>query len=34
MTAAGPTRSFGPAPEGTIVTEPLAPGGDLPRKLL
>jgi predicted dehydrogenase len=23
MTAAGPTRSFGPAPEGTIVTEPL-----------
>ena len=23
MTAAGPTRSFGPAPEGTIITEPL-----------
>ena len=23
MTAAGPTRSFGPAPEGTILTEPL-----------
>ena len=23
MTAAGPTRSFGPAPEGTIVPEPL-----------
>ena len=23
MTAAGPTRSFGPAPEGTLVTEPL-----------
>ena len=23
MTAAGPTRSFGPAPEGRIVTEPL-----------
>lgn len=23
MTSAGPTRSFGPAPEGTIITEPL-----------
>lgn len=23
MTAAGPTRSFGPAPEGTLITEPL-----------
>ena len=34
MTAAGPTRSFGPPAEGTIVTEPCAHGDHLPRGLL